>query len=68
MLFDKYGNSLDILLNLFFGGEMKVTRYEIKEIENKEGKEVSYSLELKIIFCNKKDRDEFLRIVKDSLR
>ena len=43
-------------------------RYEIKEIENKEGKQVEYSLELRIIFANKKDRDEFLRIVKDSIR
>ena len=43
-------------------------RYDIKEIENKEGKQVEYSLELRIIFANKKDRDEFLRIVKDSLR
>jgi len=44
------------------------SNYEIKEIERRKGREKTYSLELRIDFNNKKDKDEFLRMVKDFLR
>lgn len=46
---------------------MKVKQYKINEIEEKRGK-ATYSLELKIEFEQKKDREEFIKLVRDNLR
>ncbi|MHA1868835.1 MAG: hypothetical protein ACTSXD_12400 [Candidatus Heimdallarchaeaceae archaeon] len=47
---------------------MKIKNFEIKEIERRENNKTIYPLEIKIIFTQKKDREEFLKIVKDNLR
>lgn len=46
---------------------MKVKSYKIDEVEEKKDK-TSYLLEMRIEFKQKKDRDDFLRMVKDNLR
>jgi len=49
--------------------EVKVKEYKINEIEENRGKgRSSYFLELKIEFTSRKDRDEFIRIMRDNLR
>lgn len=46
---------------------MKVEDYQIKEIESKSGTGTEYAIEISITFKQKKDRENFIKMMREEI-
>lgn len=46
---------------------MKVKEHEINEIEKRNSSGIEYSIEVKIIFKQKKDRENFIKMMREEI-